>query len=194
MLTCNLRQDPQLSAPFLDIFDMARRSNAKPAATKAKTRPNAKATRTSIGRAVSKPTLKEDETAADNNDSDSGSGDDESDAYVDEGAEDDEADDAASVASLDSDALDDSDFDGPSGKGKKRKRASTSASPAKSRTATTKTPSPTKAKDSPGSAKKRRTKGEDDEDEEFEDLKPGQEVVGVVVEAPKTGRGALLLF
>lgn len=73
---------------------------------------------------------------------------------------------------LDSDALDEeSDVDR---KSKKRKRNSTSKkSPAKASTPT----------------KKRKSNAEDDGDE-FE-LEDGQELVGVVVQAPTTGRGTL---
>lgn len=82
-------------------------------------------------------------------------------------------------ADLDSDALDD-DNRLPVGKNK-RKRASTggvrgSKSPAK-------TTSPRKA-----SPKKSIKKKGDESDDDLED---GQEVVGVVVQAPKSGRGAL---
>ncbi|KAH8112890.1 hypothetical protein DFH11DRAFT_1604461 [Phellopilus nigrolimitatus] len=103
-----------------------------------------------------------------------------SDAYVNEAAEDDEESDRVS---LDSDALDDSDFDAPAKRGSKRKRASTGvkASPKKlSRSAPS---SPKKGKGSP--VKKRRKASTDDEDEE--ELADGQEFVGTVVQAPKTG-------
>ncbi|KAK1224161.1 hypothetical protein PQX77_012966 [Marasmius sp. AFHP31] len=76
----------------------------------------------------------------------------------------------------DSDALDDDDEDTPTKKrtSTKRKRASTSESPAKK-------PSP---------RKKRRRVAKDETEDEYEDLdlKEGQEVVGQVVQAPKTGR------
>ncbi|KAJ8095062.1 hypothetical protein PM082_010280 [Marasmius tenuissimus] len=77
----------------------------------------------------------------------------------------------------DSDALDDDDDeDTPTKKrtSTKRKRASTSESPAKK----------------PPSRKKRRRVAKDETEDEYEDLdlKEGQEVVGQVVQAPKTGR------
>ena len=83
-------------------------------------------------------------------------------------------DDDEDVKSLHSDALDDdSDLDAKK-LGRKRKRASQIKSP--------------RAKGS--SPRKRRKNADSDEDEgEGYDLKEGQEVVGKVVEAPKTGRG-----
>ncbi|OJT04034.1 hypothetical protein TRAPUB_5270 [Trametes pubescens] len=99
----------------------------------------------------------------------------EEDAYQD-------ADDVSEAESLDSDALDeDSDVKAPS---RKRKRAAPAGkkSPAK----TSKNASPKKAGAS--SRKKRKTKAEETEDEDDFELEEGQEVVGVVVQAPKTGR------
>ncbi|KAI0942836.1 hypothetical protein AcW1_002611 [Taiwanofungus camphoratus] len=78
-------------------------------------------------------------------------------------------------ASLHSDALDDED---DYGAGAKRKRSSQSRSPVKA-----------KSKASPKKSsprKKRKTESEEDDDDL--DLKEGQEVVGVVVQAPKTGQ------
>ncbi|KAL0066108.1 hypothetical protein AAF712_006940 [Marasmius tenuissimus] len=78
----------------------------------------------------------------------------------------------------DSNALDDDDDDEDTPTKKrtstKRKRASTSESPAKK----------------PPSRKKRRRVAKDETEDEYEDLdlKEGQEVVGQVVQAPKTGR------
>jgi hypothetical protein len=93
-----------------------------------------------------------------------------SDAYQDNDDEDD-------IRSLHSDALDD-DSDLETKKRGKRKRAS----PVK----------PPRAKGS--SPRKRHKNAASDEDEEGEDydLKEGQQVVGRVVQAPKTGRGQLL--
>ncbi|CAA7263392.1 unnamed protein product [Cyclocybe aegerita] len=72
----------------------------------------------------------------------------------------------------DSDALDeDSDFEGDSN-GKKRKRKSTARS------------SPKKTR----SPKKRKVEEEEEEDYDEDDLPEGTEVVGKVVQAPKTGR------
>lgn len=79
------------------------------------------------------------------------------------------------TASLHSDALDeDEDFSATS---TKRKRASISTSPKKVGGKKKSTP------------RKKRKTADDDDDEDF-DLEDGQEVVGVVVQAPKTGRGA----
>ena len=114
--------------------------------------------------------------------------------------------------SLHSDALDDEDEDyAAAHSGSKRKRGVTSSpknkrkgaskadSGARKNTAAAKVRGKAKAqgKDSPkkgrgGSArKKRRTaEGSEGEDEESElELEEGQEIVGVVVQAPKTGRG-----
>jgi len=66
---------------------------------------------------------------------------------------------------LDSDNLDDDDDDGKKGEVKRRRKK---ASPAKSR--------------------KRRKGGSDEEESDLE-LKEGQEVVGKIVRAPKTGQG-----
>ena len=94
----------------------------------------------------------------------------ESEAYVDEDS------DAGSILSIDSDAIDESDFE-TAAKGGKRKRASTkNGSPKKMKPAT----------------KKPRNSKSTDEDEEFDDLEDGQEVVGTVVQAPKTGRGIFI--
>ncbi|KAL5478493.1 hypothetical protein ACEPAI_2677 [Sanghuangporus weigelae] len=100
-------------------------------------------------------------------DSDAQSDQDESDAYV----QDDEDDDDDDVVSLNSDTLDDPDFDA-SGRKRKRGTKSKNSFPRKSRFFS-KSPS-----------KKKRASVTDDE-EERED---GVEVVGVVVQAPKTGR------
>ncbi|PCH36828.1 hypothetical protein WOLCODRAFT_92144 [Wolfiporia cocos MD-104 SS10] len=94
-----------------------------------------------------------------------------------------EDEDEEDARSLHSDALDDDDdYIRPAGSVRKRKRAASSASPAK-RSAKAKE----KAKKSP--RKKRRGGAESaDESEDALNLKDGQEVVGVVVQAPKTGR------
>ena len=82
-------------------------------------------------------------------------------------------DDEDDMESLHSDALDDdSDLDTKK-LGGKRKRVSQVKSP--------------RAKGS--SPRKRRKNAASDEDEESYDLKEGQEVVGRVVQAPKTGQG-----
>ena len=94
----------------------------------------------------------------------------ESEAYVDEDS------DAGSILSIDSDAIDESDFE-TAAKGGKRKRASIQNG------------SPKKVKPA---AKKPRNSKSKKEDEEFDDLEDGQEVVGTVVEAPKTGRGIFI--
>jgi hypothetical protein len=74
----------------------------------------------------------------------------------------------------DSDALDNDSYDEEKASPKKRKRVS----PKKP----TKTRSPRK-----------KSKTADDSEEEFVEVEDGQEVVGVVVQAPKTGRGELLV-
>lgn len=94
-------------------------------------------------------------------------------------------------ADADSDDLDEDDFDFDGEKdvdwnGKKRKRGS--SSPTKSKKSGSASPK------KPTARKRRKTrKDEDDEDdEEYDDndLGEGQEVVGKVVQAPKSGRGA----
>jgi hypothetical protein len=82
-------------------------------------------------------------------------------------AYDEEAEPSASEKPYDSDALDDSD--GPTAKPKRKGRASAKASPKK-------TQSPRKKK-----------KQVDSGNAEYDDLEDGQEVVGMVVQAPKTG-------
>ena len=82
-----------------------------------------------------------------------------------------EGEDEDDVRSMDSDALDD---DETTGNSRKRKRAS----PAK--------------KVSSKKSSLRKKKGDDDDDEDDFELKEGQEIVGVVVQAPKTGRGTWL--
>ncbi|KLO08760.1 hypothetical protein SCHPADRAFT_834923 [Schizopora paradoxa] len=135
----------------------------KPAAGKAKTRT------TSTRRSKQEVDDDEDEEPV------SESGDDgDDDAY--ENNEEEEDDAKSEVASLHSDALDDSDFDAPASRGKKRKRGSAASSPKKV----------VKAKSSPVK-KQRKSKAAEAEDED-DDLEDGQEVVGVVVQAPKTGR------
>ncbi|KAI0772969.1 hypothetical protein BD413DRAFT_603800 [Trametes elegans] len=111
---------------------------------------------------------------------DTAESDDDVDAYKDEK-------DASEVESLHSDALDEDDFDAPASGGKKRKRVSSSLkkSPAK-KTYTRKAPA---KKASTSTRKKRKTaKDSEDADEDDLELEDGQEVVGVVVQAPKTGR------
>ncbi|KAL5497814.1 hypothetical protein ACEPAH_2745 [Sanghuangporus vaninii] len=100
-------------------------------------------------------------------DSDAQSDQDESDAYIQSGEDDDDDD----VLSINSDTLDDPDFD-TSGRKRKRGLTSKNSSPKKSRFFS-KSPS-----------KKKRASASDDEV-----LKDGVEVVGTVVQAPKTGRG-----
>ena len=81
-----------------------------------------------------------------------------------------EGEDEDDVRSMDSDALDD---DETTGNSRKRKRAS----PAK------------KVSSKKSSLRK---KGNDEDDEDDFELKEGQEIVGVIVQAPKTGRGTWL--
>lgn len=100
---------------------------------------------------------------------------DESEAYNEEKSE------AEDALSMDSDAIDDADFGVSTKNNKKRKRASVKKSPAIS--------SPKKSR--PNTKKSaNKTRAADDEDE-FDDLEDGQEVVGTVVQAPKTGRGTI---
>lgn len=80
---------------------------------------------------------------------------------------DEEAEASASEKPYDSDALDE-DSDGPTAKPKRKGRASATTSPKK-------TQSP------------RKKKQVDNGDANYDDLEDGQEVVGVVVQAPKTG-------
>ena len=100
--------------------------------------------------------------------SDAQSDHDESDAYV--------QDDDSDVESLNSDTLDDPDFDA-SGRKRKRTVGSKNTSPRKSRFFN-------KSASKSPSKKKRAPAGNDEE--EYEE---GVEVVGTVVQAPKTGRG-----
>ncbi|KAM5546152.1 hypothetical protein V8D89_000278 [Ganoderma adspersum] len=126
-----------------------------------------------------------------------------------EGGEQEDASEAE-VESLDSDALDDEEEEEESGhSGRKRKRGAASSSKNKNGgpkissavrgnavTAKGRAKGKAQGKGSPkkgrgGSARKKRktTEGSDGEDEESElELEEGQEIVGVVVQAPKTGR------
>ncbi|KAL6298957.1 hypothetical protein BKA93DRAFT_830289 [Sparassis latifolia] len=76
------------------------------------------------------------------------------------------------VFSLHSDALDDSDAMPKKTPRKRKAKTSMKSSPQKS----------------PSKKKRRRAKESDEEDDGDIDLKDGQEIVGVVVQAPKTGR------
>ncbi|KAI1786357.1 hypothetical protein LXA43DRAFT_1034094 [Ganoderma leucocontextum] len=124
------------------------------------------------------------------------------------GGEEEEDASEAEVESLDSDALDDEDEDEEAEhSGRKRKRgaasspkkkgASKSDSAGRGNTAAAakgRGKAKANAKGSPkkgggGSARKRRKTAEESEEEESElELEEGQEIVGVVVKAPKTGR------
>ena len=110
--------------------------------------------------------------------------------------EEEEDEEASEVESLDSDALDEEDedeFQASGRSGGKRKRVASSPKKGAPKRKTGK--GEAAAKRSPktggvGSARKKRKTAEEREDEESElELKEGQEVVGVVVKAPKTGRG-----
>lgn len=94
---------------------------------------------------------------------------DESEAYNEEESE------VEDALSMDSDAIDDADFGVSTKNNKKRKRASVKKSPA--------TSSPKKSRPN--------TKKSADDENELDDLEDGQEVVGTVVQAPKTGRGTI---
>ncbi|KAI0649812.1 hypothetical protein C8Q79DRAFT_1006142 [Trametes meyenii] len=96
------------------------------------------------------------------------------------GAED---DNESEPESLHSDALDDEEPPR-----KKRKRTSSSSSPKKTVTKKAPAKKSTPKKASTSSPKKRKTEESDDEDEDDLELAEGQEIVGVVVQAPKTGR------
>ena len=98
-----------------------------------------------------------------------------SDAYREDSDEDD-------VVSLHSDNLDGDEDEVP--KPKKRKRAPTSTSRPKSGVKRSPRTSPAK--------KKRKAAGEEDDGPEEIELEDGQEIVGVVVQAPKSGRGVYL--
>lgn len=114
--------------------------------------------------------------------------DDVSDAYVDKDSAGDN-DEEVNASDLDSDAIDDSDFGKPNSRSpvKKRKRGNISASGSPGKKSNASSSSSPKRKSAPSSpAKRRKRKDEDSDDEE---LKDGQEVVGTVVEAPKTGQG-----
>lgn len=92
-----------------------------------------------------------------------------------------EEDDEDDVKSLHSDALDDDDSDQETEKhARKRKRAS----PVKSR----------RAKASSPRKRRKNTASDEDEEEEGYDLKEGQQIVGKVVQAPKTGRGTRCVY
>lgn len=99
----------------------------------------------------------------------------ESDAYREDSGEDD-------VVSLHSDNLDEDEDEVP--KPKKRKRAPTATSRPKSGAKRSSRTSPAK--------KKRKTAGEESDGPEEIELEDGQEIVGVVVQAPKSGRGGYL--
>ncbi|OCH90168.1 hypothetical protein OBBRIDRAFT_793554 [Obba rivulosa] len=123
-------------------------------------------TKTEAGRRRTRQASSElDESALSEDVSDGGG------AYEEEGPVESEDD-----ASLHSDALDDDDAAGVASKGRKRKAAVQSPAKAKRR-------SPKK-----GSPRKRRKAEESDDDEDDVVLQEGQEIVGVVVKAPKTGR------
>jgi len=96
-------------------------------------------------------------------------GDKTSDAYT-------EQDDEHDVKSLHSDALDDdSDLETKKRGGGKRKRVSHGKTP--------------KGKGSSPRKRQKKVASDEDEEDEVYELKEGQQVVGKVVQAPKTGRG-----
>lgn len=98
-------------------------------------------------------------------------------------------DDALSEASLHSDALDESDHQK---KERKRRRVQ---SPVQMKVKRGKTSKPGKSRSTPAT-KKRKIQVRDDDEEQVSDLdlKEGQEVVGKVIEAPKTGWGGYFSF
>ena len=90
---------------------------------------------------------------------------------------------------LQHDEDEDEDFDASPGKGsKKRKRASASPKKAASRANAKTKGNAGPKKTAAGGRKRRKTARESDEESELE-LEDGQEIVGVVVQAPKKGRG-----
>lgn len=92
-----------------------------------------------------------------------------------------EQDDEHDVKSLLSDALDDdSDLGTNKRGGGKRKRDSNGKTP--------------RAKGSSPRKRHKNAASDEDEEDEVYELKEGQEVVGKVVQAPKTGRGQCLFF
>ncbi|TFK84362.1 hypothetical protein K466DRAFT_527456 [Polyporus arcularius HHB13444] len=110
---------------------------------------------------------------------------------VDEDYEQEEDNDASDSVSLHSDALDDEDdFESiKPASSTKRKRASASPQKTPSKGTPKKSQERRKSSGSGSARKKRKTKGSEDEDDEYElELEEGQEVVGTVVQAPKTGR------
>ncbi|KAI5114961.1 hypothetical protein M0805_001293 [Coniferiporia weirii] len=158
---------------------------ARKAKTTSKELENEKVTTRGARRVSAKNPRKNESTGkpkrgkADSVESDGGDGDGLSDAYKSE-IEGEESD----LVLLDSDGLDDSDFETSAKGGQKRKRGfgNTKASPKKK--AGSAVSSPKKAK---GNTVKKRKKPSSD-DEEEEELEDGLEIVGTVVEAPKTGR------
>lgn len=104
---------------------------------------------------------------------------------------------ASEAEYMDSDALDedDEDFDDsePQKGATKRKRLSVTPKKAPSRGAA-KGKASAKGKESVAQKKRKTAKESDAEESEFElDLEEGQEIAGVVVQAPKTGRGTCRL-
>ncbi|KAI8989033.1 hypothetical protein BD414DRAFT_485771 [Trametes punicea] len=97
----------------------------------------------------------------------------------------DDSHDASDVESLDSDALDEDDFE-PSGSPAKRKRTAATGKQSPGKKNTVKKASPRKGKVT--ALKKRKVMNDENSDGEELELEDGQEVVGTVVQAPKTGR------
>ncbi|KAI0315925.1 hypothetical protein OF83DRAFT_307107 [Amylostereum chailletii] len=130
----------------------------------------ARPTRTQRGPPARKRSKKVSSPAEDSDHLDDPSASDgENDAYKQDSDED--------IAALDSDALDDEEDEeepAPVKPGKRKRAAPTSKR------------SPKKAP--ARKARKKPDVDEEDNDEDFDDLKEGQEVVGRVVQAPKTGR------
>ncbi|KAI0708617.1 hypothetical protein C8Q76DRAFT_627185 [Earliella scabrosa] len=113
---------------------------------------------------------------------------DEGEGEVGEDGDGDATESESEAESLHSDALDDEDEEEEQVGGKGRKGAKTGVK--RKRAAGTASPKKTPAKKAKASPrKKRKTKKEESDGEESEfELEEGQEVVGVVVQAPKTGR------
>ncbi|KAL7284737.1 hypothetical protein ACG7TL_002043 [Trametes sanguinea] len=100
-----------------------------------------------------------------------------------------ESDSEAEAESLDSDALDDDDFEEstPTTLRKRDDTASASKSSSSRKPASKKTPRK-KTRKSPQKKRKQEAEDYDDDNDDDLELEEGQEVVGVVVQAPKTGR------
>ena len=141
-----------------------------PAARSTRSKASKSPTKATARLTKSNPRHKRKTISEDEDNEDTSSSDDGDDVYEDPASVVDEGDDE-DAKSIDSDALDDDET--IVGKSRKRKHATfTKTSPKK---------------------KSPRKKGNNDEFDDGLELKEGQEVVGTVVQAPKTGRGMCVL-